>query len=432
MEQKERRDTVIALVVLIIVILPALWLIEGFLLFHFLAENTTILISFLLFIVGTRTYRYSRNNVVYFIGISYLFVAILGMMHVATYKGMNLIPGIDASMATQFWVARRLLEASCLLIATFLTEKELSFWKLEAGFVAITLALVVTILTKVFPVCFIEGVGVTTFKKLAEYFIIFMGFITLLRLKHLHSHLDTFYIKVIGWAVAFGIAAELIFTLYTSVYDIFNVVGHLFYVFSSSLLGVFVSGEGLDKPLNIMFQSLYQKSIRDQLTGLLNRYGLEELSMASFDKTKRYPVAYCVIVMDLDYFKTVNDDYGHIEGDLALVEFSHMLLRSFREYDLIVRLGGDEFLALVEGGEEMAKAAEARLSKAMEGWRQKSDRRQNLGITFGVALRPVGSDASLASLIAEADAGMMAGKAIKHAAHAQASGGASAADTYRI
>ena len=414
MEKSKQQYNLTVLLILVIVVLSIIWLTEGFLLFHFLAENFTILIGLALFLVGTRTYRYSKNTVVSFIGTAYLFVALLGIMHTATYKGMNLIPGISANMATQFWVVRRLIESASLLIATFIKRKELSIWKLVVGFFTITLVLVVSIFTKVFPACFVDGVGVTTFKKVAEYLVVLLSLLTLLRLKHLRGHLESSFVRVFGWAIVFGMAAELTFTLYTSVYDGFNVAGHLFYVFSISLIGMFVVLEGLDKPLDIMFQGLYQRSIRDQLTGLLNRHGLEELSKASFDKTKRYPVPYCVVVMDLDNFKTINDEFGHTEGDLALIEFGRILHRNFREYDLIIRLGGDEFMALVEGGEAVALATEVRLYAAVESWRQKSDRRQNLGVSLGIALRPFGSDASLASLIAEADAKMMARKAIKH------------------
>lgn len=63
MEKNERLLGVSALAALTFIILPFFWLMQGYLLFHFLAENITILIALLLFIVGTRTYRYSKNTI---------------------------------------------------------------------------------------------------------------------------------------------------------------------------------------------------------------------------------------------------------------------------------------------------------------------------------------------------------------------------------
>jgi diguanylate cyclase (GGDEF)-like protein len=413
MEKMERFFGIMTVAALTFIVLPFFWITEGYLLFHILSENITILIALLLFIVGTRTYRYSKNTIVLFISVAYLFVAILGVLHALSYKGMDLIHNIDASMATQFWIARRLLEASSLLVATFIWKHELSFWKLTLGFAAITLGITASILARIFPVCFIEGVGLTPFKKISEFVIIILGILTLFRLKKFKVHLALVYVQVIGWAVVFGTAAEIVFTIYSTVYDIFNGMGHILYVFSSGLVGMFVVKEGLDKPYNIMFRSLYEKAIRDQLTGLFNRRGLEEMVHTSFERAKRFPATFCILMMDLDDFKMVNDEYGHPEGDLALAEFGKVLIKCFREYDIFARLGGDEFVVLLEDGEDITLAVKGRLEDAVEAWKQGNSRRRNLGITFGMTVRPAGSNASLESLLAEADAKLIAAKAAK-------------------
>ncbi|MDP2791596.1 MAG: GGDEF domain-containing protein [Rectinemataceae bacterium] len=414
MEKTERFYGVIAITLLTIVVLPIIWAFQGFLLFHVLVENICIMVHILLFVVGTRTYKFSKNSVVLFISTAYLYVAALGFLHALSYKGMNLIVGIETGMATQFWVARRLMEVMSLLLATFLGRKSISFVRLNLVYSLITLGLIVAIFTKVFPVCYIDGVGLTAFKKISEYLIILTGALTLLRLKTLRQNFDLVYVKVIGWAIAFGLAAELVFTLYVSVYDIFNGIGHLLYLFSSSLLVVFIVREGLDKPYNIMFHTVYEKSIRDALTGLYNRNGLEEFAHASFERAKRFKSTFCLLMMDLDNFKTVNDEYGHMEGDEALKEFKELLTRAFREYDIVARLGGDEFVVLLEDGAELAIAAQRRLEAAMETWKATNHRRLRLGISFGMAVRDADSTASLAELLAEADAKLIQEKSKKH------------------
>jgi len=258
MERSERFFGVIAAVILALVVLPIIWAFQGFLLFHILTENIIIIIHILLFVVGTRTYKFSKNSALLFISTAYLYVASLGFLHTLSYKGMNLIVGIETGMATQFWIARRLLEAASLLAATFLGAKTISYVRLNFVYFLVTAGIILSIFTKVFPVCYIDGIGLTVFKKIAEHLIIIMGIITLLRLKTLRRHFDLVYVKVIGWAIAFGLAAELLFTLYITVYDIVNGIGHLFYLFSSSLLAVFIVQEGIDKPYTTMFRAVYK------------------------------------------------------------------------------------------------------------------------------------------------------------------------------
>ena len=414
MEKTERFFGVIAITILTIVVLPIIWAFQGFLLFHILTENICIIVHILLFVVGTRTYKFSKNSVVLFISTAYIYVAALGFLHALSYKGMNLIVGIETGMATQFWIARRVLEVVSLLLTTFIGKKALSFVRLNIIYGLVTIGIIVSIFTRISPVCYIDGVGLTTFKKITEYVIMLISAITLLRLKILRQNFDLVYVKVIGWAIAFGLAAEFVFTLYVSVYDIYNGIGHLLYLFSSSLLVVFIVREGLDKPYNIMFRTVYEKSIRDALTGLYNRNGLEEFAHASFERAKRFKSTFCLLMMDLDNFKMVNDEYGHMEGDEALKEFKELLTRAFREYDIIARLGGDEFVVLMEDGADLAAIAQKRLESAMEIWKATNHRRRQLGISFGMAIRDANSTATLAELLTEADAKLIQEKSKKH------------------
>ncbi len=414
MERSERFFGVIAALILTLVVLPIIWAFQGFLLFHVLTENIIIIIHILLFVVGTRTYKFSKNSALLFISTAYLYVAALGFLHVLSYRGMNLIVGIETGMATQFWIARRLLEAASLLAATFLGVKTISYARLNFVYFLVTAGIILSIFAKVFPVCYIDGIGLTEFKKIAEYLIISMGIITLLRLKTLRRNFDLVYVKVIGLAIVFGLAAEFAFTLYITVYDIANGIGHLLYLFSSNLLAVFIVQEGIDKPYTIMFRAVYERSIRDALTGLYNRNGLEELARAAFERAKRYKSTFCLLIMDLDNFKMVNDEYGHMEGDAALQEFKELLTLAFREYDLIARLGGDEFVVLMEDEAERAAAARKRLESAMETWKATNHRRQKLGISFGVAIRGIDSTVTLSELLAEADEKLLLEKGRKH------------------
>ena len=97
---------------------------------------------------------------------------------------------------------------------------------------------------------------------------------------------------------------------------------------------------------HVAISELKEKSIRDPLTGLLNREGVNEAIEHKFDTfpERRFAVA----VLDVDDFKSANDIYGHMFGDKVLQELSERLLHSTRVHDLCARIGGDEFLIVFD------------------------------------------------------------------------------------
>ena len=85
----------------------------------------------------------------------------------------------------------------------------------------------------------------------------------------------------------------------------------------------------------------------DSLTGLLNRRGFELVAQQCLNHTEREREAACLLFVDLDGFKQINDTLGHDQGDEALRAFAHCLTETFRVSDVVARLGGDEFVALL-------------------------------------------------------------------------------------
>ena len=92
----------------------------NYLLFHALVEGFAIIVAALIYVLATRTHRYSRNNMFLFLGISYFFVAVLDFSHMLTYKGMGVFPGFGADTPTQLWIVGRLMEAVSLVAVPFL------------------------------------------------------------------------------------------------------------------------------------------------------------------------------------------------------------------------------------------------------------------------------------------------------------------------
>jgi two-component system cell cycle response regulator len=111
----------------------------------------------------------------------------------------------------------------------------------------------------------------------------------------------------------------------------------------------------------ILMGILRESSLRDGLTGLFNRRFLEEYIEQEQPIIQRESIAYDVLMIDIDYFKLVNDTYGHDVGDMVIKALSDILKSSIREADMAIRYGGEEFLILLrhttpEATAEIAKA----------------------------------------------------------------------------
>ena len=94
-------------------------------------------------------------------------------------------------------------------------------------------------------------------------------------------------------------------------------------------------------------KALRRLSMTDKLTGLWNRVKLDKLLVSKKIAYRRDNEAYCVMILDVDHFKSVNDSFGHNVGDLVLVELAHILRNNIRVNDIVGRWGGEEFMILV-------------------------------------------------------------------------------------
>lgn len=90
-------------------------------------------------------------------------------------------------------------------------------------------------------------------------------------------------------------------------------------------------------------------AMRDALTGLPNRSAYDEFIAREMARCKRFDQPFCLLVWDIDYFKSINDRFGHKAGDKALIVISELLASSIRETDFVGRFGGEEFIMVLSG-----------------------------------------------------------------------------------
>jgi diguanylate cyclase (GGDEF)-like protein len=131
--------------------------------------------------------------------------------------------------------------------------------------------------------------------------------------------------------------------------------------------------------------TLRRDSQTDPLTGLLNRRSLQAEVLSRCEARERFGVLF----MDLDHFKSVNDRFGHAEGDRVLVKVADLLLESTRDIDLVARYGGDEFvLLLTDTDVTSAETIAQRIQTTIEGWMRGNN--LDCGISLGVSEAPPG------------------------------------------
>ena len=152
-------------------------------------------------------------------------------------------------------------------------------------------------------------------------------------------------------------------------------------------------------------------AIADELTGLANRRGFEMLGRQVLGVAERMDLDIAAIYADVDSFKPINDEFGHEEGDRALVEVARILEASLRGADVIARMGGDEFCALLTDSDAAGAATVVhRVRTALAARNAESDAPYELHLSLGISAAPAGVPRSLERLVAAADLEMFEDK----------------------
>ncbi len=388
----------------------------NYLLFHCLVEGFAIVVAILIYVLAVNTYKYSRNQTFLFLGISYFHIAFLDFFHTLTYSGMGVFPVITADVPTQLWIAGRFLEALSLVSVLFiLKKKNINKRLVTIIFSLVTIVLLLSIMVfKVFPVCFVEGEGLTPFKIVSEYVIVCLLLISVFTIYYKKYYLVHDVLKAVMVAMVVTALSELSFTLYTDVYGIANMVGHMLKAFSYYVIFSSVVAHGIKEPYNMMAAELKERAIRDVVTNLYNRQGLLELMEMELRKVELGEADLGVLMLDIDNFKKINDSHGHLFGDETLHEFAEILKSSIGENDTAFRFGGDEFVVLARDiDSEGLLDLKQKIMIAAQTWIADNEKIKDMGISIGHSFLPAGESADINGMLRLADKSMYVVKSEK-------------------
>jgi PAS domain S-box-containing protein len=235
----------------------------NYLLFHMLVETASVAVVWGVFLVVWNARRLDVPADVVTLGMGYLAVGWIDLLHALAYEGMNLFGRQGADLATQLWIAARGIETVTLFLFALGTVRgRYSRLGRFLLFVGSCSCLVSIFIGDIFPGCFHAETGLTAFKKYSEYmFIAILGVAISLAWRRRAVVGHRFASLFVG-SIAVTIASGFLFTFYASPFGSANMIGHLLKVASFALLYRAIIVEGIERPLETLGGTLRAETER--------------------------------------------------------------------------------------------------------------------------------------------------------------------------
>lgn len=239
--------------IVLIMVLIAIRLNEGYLFFHVLVELFTVIVGVMIAIIAYFMYKFTRNDFLLFLGIGFFWTALLDLMHMLGFYGMNIYADIlTPNPSTTLWICARVFQIATLLLAPFIHFKRFSP---RSVFILVGLAALSTYFATfmgVFPQMYVSPEGLTTIKIVIEYALMIVSLITIQLYRSKRGEYHPFMYQMIRSSLLFIIAAEGCFTLYIDVDGYMNFLGHIFKFLAYWMIFRGVVITALKEPFSLM------------------------------------------------------------------------------------------------------------------------------------------------------------------------------------
>ena len=235
---------------------------HNYLLFHWLVEFFSIVVAFGVFTVFWNSRHFLDNGCFLFIGIGYLFVGLIDLLHALAFDGMTVFDG-GVNLATQLWLAGRFVQAVSFLAAPLFLRHRFDARPILAIYAAVvTLMLASIFYWKIFPVCYVDGLGLTPFKIRSEYLVCLVMLAGLGLLWQRRDLLDSRVFQLLSITIVLTIASEVAFTFYKDVTGTSNFIGHCLKMIASYAMYVAFLEVGLTHPYSVLFRNMRESEQR--------------------------------------------------------------------------------------------------------------------------------------------------------------------------
>lgn len=326
------------------------------------------------------------------LGTGCMSVALLHALHLLSYEALALVGHGLETASRSLGAAGLFLGMSLVLAPTFL-EKRLRPVPTLIAYLALTCGAIMIILLIPDPLMYTAFGQPTTLNTATDVTVAGILLGALLRLHRHGEKLDSKVLSTVVAGVHAAIVAQVAFALEFLAPENSGLVGHVALAFALYLFFRAVVETGLTQPYSVLFHDLKQTeasvremSLRDDLTGLLNRRGFFSLAEQQMRISMRTGHNMLLFYCDLDAMKAINDSLGHREGDRALADVAQILKETFRESDIIARFGGDEFVVLaIETDETSVAILRDRLETRVSAFNESAGRPYDLRLSTGVA-----------------------------------------------
>ncbi len=323
---------------------------SGYIILNGVAMAIGFSMSLAVFLISWNAVQYTNNNCLLILGIAALPIGALGFIYCLLNQNIYAYE-INQGMLPELWMLTRMLEAASILLALYLREKA----QIYSKYWVLLLYILITVLILMFS--FVEGVHINRFAPA----VLLLSSAIYLYKKRLSYNKNILHLLM--YAIIVAVVVNLMnatnssndlrlvlliqYLLLASYYFIYRII--VVKTIKEPFAMVFMDAKQNEQRLFEEYQICRNEANIDGLTGVYNHRYLYEQIDKEKKRSDRFNTGFSLILMDLDRFKSINDEYGHLIGDEVLRGVARIIASSTRETDIVGRYGGEEFLIILPG-----------------------------------------------------------------------------------